>query len=285
MVLALLLGRLAFRQVRRAARFEAEAEQQARVRLLERQLAHSERLASVGRLAAGFAHEINNPLAGMLNHLALLQDDLAQGDQDAAGRQAKRVREGLDRVAGIVRRVLTFAGPRPAAGEGGLETLDLRQVVDDTIAFVSTDPDHREVEIERRFPAQPVEVRGDPVALGQLVLNLLLNACQSERCGHIEVWLRSVEGSAVMTVSDDGDGFEEDALEHIFEPFFSTRGTSGLGLAVCHGLVREHGGEIRAQNRISAEESDPKSRAGAVVEVRLPLATAPATAEAAEVAP
>ena len=112
--LTLALGWLAFRQVRRAERLAAERRHQLHLRELERQLLHSERLASVGRLAAGMAHEINNPLEGMANYLALLDDELAARVTRPARGLVRRVREGLDRAAGILRRVLggVVAGSR-----------------------------------------------------------------------------------------------------------------------------------------------------------------------------
>jgi len=269
--LSLILGLLAFREVRRAARLEAEAEHRQRVSELERQLIRSERLASVGRLAAGIAHEINNPLEGMTNHLALLEDDLAHGDPAAAAERVPRVREGLERTAGVVRQVLTFSTP----GEAATADVDLGAVVAETVAFLASNPLYRELKVRFDRPSGIVGVRGNPITLGQLFLNLLINACEAQADSEdkgVEVRLEREGESVVATVADRGPGFSSEALEHLFEPFFSTRDSTGLGLAVSHGIVREHGGEIRAQSRPGG---------GAEVEVRLPGADPDRRGEAA----
>ncbi len=260
MSLTLVLGFLAFRQVRRAARLEAENEQQARVRELERQLMHSERLASVGRLAAGMAHEINNPLEGMSNYLSLLEHDLHDGRTAEAPALVKRVREGLARAAGIVRQVLAFSDP----GRAPKAPLDLAPLLAETVEFVRANPAFRGVAVRLAAPG-PVLVRGNRITLGQLFLNLLLNACQSQAGGgEIEVRAERIDERIVaVTVADRGPGLAPEALAHLFEPFFSTRGSTGLGLAVCHGIAADHGGTIEARNR---------AEGGAEFEVRLPAA-------------
>jgi signal transduction histidine kinase len=275
--LSLLLGLLAFRQVRRAARLQAENEQQARVRELERQVQHSERLASVGRLAAGLAHEINNPLEGMANYLTLLEEDLRAGRPRDALALAGRVREGLERAASVTRKVLAFARPAPAPLEADLQAVeagdapggpgeprvDLGEVLGGAVEFVRTNPAFRPIELSLAA-AGPLPVAGNPTTLGQLFLNLLLNACQAQpQGGRVEVTSR-VEGTrVVVAVADRGPGIPAEVAGRLFEPFVSTRGSTGLGLAVCHGIARDHGGSIRAANRPGG---------GAVFEVELPLA-------------
>ncbi|HUF78322.1 MAG TPA: ATP-binding protein, partial [Thermoanaerobaculia bacterium] len=262
MSLTLVLGLVAFRHARRAARAEAESRHQAQVRELERQIRHSERLASLGRLSAGIAHEINNPLEGMRNYLALLGEDLERGDSAEAARLVPRVREGLERIAAIVRQVLHFGDP----GRAPSRPVDLDGVARDTLELVRAD---------RRFEAVTLRidltlgttspVQGDPATLGQLVLNLVLNACHAQPGGgEVSVSTERRDGRAVLTVADRGPGFSAEALEHLFEPFFSTRGSTGLGLAVVHGIAAEHGGTIRGENREGG---------GARVVVELPLAT------------
>ncbi len=262
--LTLLLGALAWRQLRRSARLEAENAQEKRVRELERQLMHSERLASVGRLAAGMAHEINNPLEGMSNYLRLLEDDLAAGDLSEAPELASRLREGLERAAGITRQVLAFSDP----GRAPKTAVDLVGVVAETVAFLRADAGPRPVVVEWQPPAEAVRVMGNSVTLGQLVFNLLLNARQAEpAAGRVEVRLdcEPLTAMARLVVADRGPGISSAARGHLFEPFFSEKGSSGLGLAVCHSIVTDHGGEISGANR---------PQGGAEFEVSMPLLTA-----------
>lgn len=268
--LSLGLGLVAFRQARRSARLTAAAEQQARVRELERQLFHSERLASVGRLAAGLAHEINNPLEGMTNYLSLLREDLTAGRVEEASELVEPLAEGVTRVAGILHQVLTFADP----GRTPKTRLDLAEVIRRTAAFVRANPAHRGVAIAVDLPDRPLPVVGNEVTLGQLLLNLLVNACQAQPGGgEVEVSARSSGERVELTVADRGPGLAPEIRERVFEPFQSTRGSTGLGLAVCHGIAADHGGEISAAGRTGG---------GSVFRVDLPLAAGGDAGEIAE---
>jgi signal transduction histidine kinase len=250
---------VALRQTRSRVAAEARAEQERRVRELERGLLHSERLASVGRFAAGVAHEVNNPLEGMGNFLGLLEGDLAAGRLDRARQHARRIRDGLERAATILHRVLAFSDPARAPRE----RLDLADPVSEAVAFLV--PRFPAVEVTVDPGPEALAVEANRVTLGQLFLNLLLNACElQEGGGRVEVALERVGQEAVVRVADEGPGLSEEVSDHLFEPFFSTRGSTGLGLAVCHGIAREHGGSLAAGNRADAR--------GAVFELRLPLA-------------
>ncbi len=260
--LSLVLAGITLRRVRRVARLESEAAHQTRVQALERQVRHADRLASLGRFAAGIAHEINNPLEGMSNYLDLLAGDLNSGSADGARRWLPRLREGIDRAAGTVRQVLALAQP----GRGDKRPLDLADVAQRTVEFLRRHPDCREAEIRVRAE-RPVAMTGDPQTLGQLVLNLVLNACQARRRGgEVEVLVRQDgDGDGELIVLDRGPGFPPAVLERLFEPFQSARGSLGLGLAVCHGIVTDHGGRII----VSARDDG----AGSKVRVVLPIET------------
>lgn len=257
-----LLGWAVLRQTRRAATAEAELRHGRERQELERQVQHNERLAAVGRLAAGVAHEINNPLSGVVNYLSLLDRELDSGDLEAASELTGRIREGVDRASEVVHQVLTFAEP----GSGEHRALDLVEVCERTFAFVATNPAHRHLELTRSLPESSLSISGDAAALSQLVLNLLLNACDLQpEAGSVDFRLSRQGSSARIEVLDRGPGLSDEALAHLFEPFYSTRGSTGLGLAVCHGIVLAHGGSIEARNR---------SRGGARLVVDLPLAAA-----------
>lgn len=269
MSLTLVVGLLALRETRRAASLEAEARHRERLRELERQVQHADRLASVGRLAAGVAHEINNPLEGISNYLSLLEEDLGDGRVDEALSLVARVREGFERVASVTGRMLTFSSPRRSPGG----TLDLRGPLSEAVGFVRGNRAFRGVAISADPPTGAVPVHGDPVALGQLFLNVLLNACQSmEGQGAVRVATEVDGGRVRTTFEDSGPGFSDEALRHLYEPFFSTRNSTGLGLAVCRGIAAEHGGELRVANREGG---------GAQVTVELPLAAQPVERAAA----
>ena len=263
MTLTVVLGAIGFQQLRRSMALEAENRQQARVRELERQVMHSERLASVGRLAAGIAHEINNPLEGMSNYLSLLEEDLRAGRAEGTVELIDRVREGLDRIAGIMGQVLTFSDP----GSAPQAPVDVNEVLDETVRFVRTNPAFRHVEVMLRTPSSDLTILGNRVTLGQLFLNLLMNACQVQPDGgQVEVASLKDGDRAVVLVADCGPGIPADVLARIFEPFYSTRGSAGLGLSVCHGIVAEHRGEIRAENR---------AEGGAIFHVSFPVQLRP----------
>jgi signal transduction histidine kinase len=258
MALALLLGGFAVQQARRRARLEAQAAEEARVRELERQLFHAERLTTVGRLAAGIAHEINNPLEGMSNYLTLARDALGRGEVQAAERHVVAVKQGLDRAAGIVRQVLAHADPAKA-----LRTpVDLNQVLRETEQFVRSRKEFRHVAFALELADGPLMVHGNPVMLGQVAMNLIVNACEVQP-EEGEVWITSgrADGHVVAEFADRGPGIPEADRERVFEPFFSTRGSTGLGLSICHTIVRQHDGELDVR---------PRDGGGCVFRMRLP---------------
>ena len=262
MVLALLLGAFTVQQSRRRERLEAAAHEEARVRELERQLFHAERLTTVGRLAAGIAHEINNPLEGMANYLALARDALAGGRPADAGRHLERVREGLDRAAAVVRQVLAHADPAKAPRE----LLDMNQVLRETSEFMESRQDFRGMAFSLDLAGGALLVRGSHVMLGQVAVNLVLNACEAQpRGGEVRISSRREDGFAVAEFADRGPGVSEADRARIFEPFYSTKDTTGLGLSICHSIVRQHAGELTVLARPGG---------GAVFRLRLPAVDA-----------
>jgi signal transduction histidine kinase len=271
MALGLLLGGFALQQARRRAVLEARAAEGARVRELERQLFHAERLTTVGRLAAGIAHEINNPLEGMSNYLTLARDSLARGDVEAATRQVAAVRTGLDRAAGIVRQVLAHSDPAKAPRT----PLDLNDVLRETEQFVRSRKEFRHIDFGLDLAARPLVVTGSPVMLGQVVMNLIVNACEVQPGkGEVRVASRRDGSHVVAEVADRGPGIPESDRQRVFEPFFSTKDSTGLGLSICHTIVRQHEGELDVR---------PREGGGSVFRMRLPAAPPPkAPAEPAE---
>jgi signal transduction histidine kinase len=260
MGLAALLGGLALQQARRRLRSEDRAREEVRVRELERQLFHAERLSTVGRLAAGLAHEINNPLEGMSNYLHLAREALTRSDVGTADRRLAEVRHGLDRVAAIARRVLDHAGRGPLPDRD----VDLGEVMARAVELVRVRPEFASIRFAVDLAGGPAIVRGSPVTLGQVFLNLALNACEAQSgSGEVSVGCRREADQVVADVADRGPGVPFADRDRIFEPFESSKRSLGLGLSICRSIVAEHGGAIEVTDRPGG---------GAVFRVRLPAA-------------
>jgi signal transduction histidine kinase len=258
MVLVVVLGALAIRENAERERTEAKAHEEARVRELERQLFHAERLTTVGRLAAGIAHEINNPLEGMANYLSLAKEDLARGDLAEAARRLDGVTQGLDRAAGVVRQVLAHADPATAPKT----PVDLGAIVAETMEFMRSRSEFAGIVFETGIAKEPLVTLGSRIMLGQVVSNLVINAAEAQpRGGEVKTSSRREGGRVVVDVTDRGPGVAEADRERVFEPFFSTKDSTGLGLSVCHSIVREHGGELVVL---------PRAGGGAIFRMSLP---------------
>jgi len=246
MSLALLLGMFAVREARRRQVLEAAAREEARVRDLERQLFHTERLSTVGRLAAGMAHEINNPLEGMSNYLSLAREDLLRGDAASAARRLEMAREGLRRAGDIVRQVLQHADPATAPRA----IVDLNAVLRQAVDFVSSRPEFRSIRFDRDLSPSPLGVQGSQVLLGQVFLNLILNACEAQPSGgEVRVSTRREGERVVADIADRGPGVPLGESARIFEPFYSTKQSTGLGLSICYSIVTQHGGDLAVAER------------------------------------
>lgn len=214
----------------------------------QRSLVTSEKMASVGRLAAGVAHEIGNPLSAIGGLVELVQTgDLPKEQQREF---LRRVSKETERISRIIRDLLDFARGDAAQDEDA--SCDLAEVVEDAVRLVAPQKDLRNVTIERRFADACPRARGAGARLAQVVLNLLLNAADAiEGEGVIRIEVRpSDDGEWVeLVVADTGPGIAPEVREHLFEPFVSTKPTgqgTGLGLAVCHTLVERLGGTIEA---------------------------------------
>jgi signal transduction histidine kinase len=265
------------------------------VRDRDAHVVQSDRLASLGTLAAGVAHEINNPLTYVITNLGYVAERLAAlaGEPVAApghdgGRRAPRLdeirealaeaQEGAQRVRQIVRDLRTYS-----RGDDDQEkTVDIHRVLEWSVNMAMNEIRHRARLVKDLGPVPGV--RGTETRLGQVFINLLVNAAQAIAAGSTadnEIRILTMtddDGRAVVCISDSGPGIAPDVLDHIFEPFFTTKPTGvglGLGLFVCHGLIKGMGGTLTA-------ESPPG--AGATFVVTLPPA-APAVESAGVSAP
>jgi PAS domain S-box-containing protein len=221
---------------------------------LERQLVQSDRLAALGTMAAGVAHEINNPLAYVMLNLEWIARNLPRVERDPASlgglmEMLQEARRGAERVSEIVRELRSFSR---ADGETR-RCVDLPSVVQSAIRLAGHEIRHRARVTTALDPVRPVWANES--RLEQVVINLLLNAAQAmpERRAEpneIRVTVREDgEGRAVLEVYDNGDGISPDVLPRIFDPFYSTKPVglgTGLGLSICHGIVTSLGGTIAA---------------------------------------
>jgi two-component system NtrC family sensor kinase len=224
-----------------------ELEETTRVlRSTQDQLIRSEKLAGVGRLAAGIAHEIGNPLAAILGLIELLQlGSLSRAEESEF---VARIRGETERIHRIIRDLLDYARYEPSIAES---QADLEQVVEEAVALIAPQKDLRRVTIERRVDGV-ARVKGSPHELTQVVLNLLLNAADAVAGeGHVLIELRRHGAQVELAVSDTGPGIAAEVQGKLFDPFVTTKPTgkgTGLGLAVCHAIVERLGGTLRAEN-------------------------------------
>ena len=226
-------------------------------------LAQSERLASLGQFVAGIAHEMNNPLQGVLGHLELL---MRTADRPLR-RELRGIYQEADRAAKIVGNLLVFSGSRPLSRR----RLRVERVVSRVLASRRAALRKQGIEVVREDAADLPAVSGDALLLHQALLNVVINAEHAAAAGEgpprIAVGVRVDPDRPVVvtTVRDSGRGIAPDALPRIFDPFFTTkdvgRGT-GLGLAITYGIIQEHGGAIHA----SSHETG-----GAVFTIELPV--------------
>ena len=241
-------------------RLEAEREE------LRRRLTQTEKLAALGQFVAGIAHELNNPLQGVLGHLELLRTTGAFPKQ--LKREVWTIYREADRAAKIVRNLLVFAGSRQLARR----SVSLNVVLQKVLALRAAACRAQDIEVVRHYDDRLPRVESDPLLLHQVFLNMVMNAehaiSASGKPGRIEI-RTSVNASGdriVASVRDTGTGIPEDGLSRIFEPFYTTKDVgkgTGLGLAIAYGIVQDHGGQIIAANHPDG---------GAVITVELPTA-------------
>ncbi len=229
-------------------------------------LVRSEKLASVGRLAAGIAHEIGNPLSAILGLIELLQaGDLSKTEE---AEFLTRIQRETERIHRTIRDLLDYSRAAERATQNGEVGSDLGEIVGNAVRLIAPQKDLRRIVIEQRIPETRVLVRGESDALTQVVLNLLLNAADAiEGEGSISISL-SFEGEhAELIIDDTGPGIAPEVRTRIFEPFVTTKsagGGTGLGLAVCVMIVDRLDGSITA---------DDAPDGGARFIVKLPLAS------------
>jgi signal transduction histidine kinase len=214
--------------------------------LLQEQVRHADRLATIGQLSAGVAHELNEPLAAILGFAQLCRKHDSLPPAAAAD---------LDKIIGAtlharetVKKLMLFARPRPPVRE----KVRLGRIVEEGILFLESRARKAGIEVRRRVEPGLPDILADPNQLYQVLVNLMVNAMQAmPKGGLLSIDVYAEDGSIILAVEDQGAGMSAQVLQHIFDPFFTTKDVeegTGLGLPVVHEIVASHGGCVRVRS-------------------------------------
>ncbi len=231
-------------------------------RALEQHLYQSEKLAALGVMAGGIAHELRNPLSVSFSAAQFLLDptDDPAFQKECVG----KILQGIERSSLIIENLLRFARP-PSSNQA--DTLNLVTVVRETLSVLTPQAKLQKVNLIEHYAETELPVTGNANLLQQVIMNLVLNAYQAvSGGGDVSVFTRREGDQAAVFVRDTGCGIAPAHLSQIFDPFFTTRPVgqgTGLGLSICHTLVRQHGGVIAVENSVEGQ--------GSTLVVRLPL--------------
>jgi len=215
---------------------------------LEEQLRLSEKMAAIGLLAAGVAHEVNTPLTGISSFTQMLLERSEPGDPRT--QLLEKIERQTFRAAKIVNSLLNLA--RPSGGDTG--PVDLNVVINDVLSLLEYQFRISRVQVRKELASPAVVVRGVEYKLQQVFLNLLLNARDAmPKGGWVSVSTHVESGQALVEVADTGMGIPSEHLARIYDPFFTTKpegGGTGLGLSVTYGIVQEHGGSLVCESAV-----------------------------------
>lgn len=221
--------------------------QQQKARL--KKMYRADRLATLGQLAAGAAHEIRNPLTSIRSTIQYLKKEIKD---ETKKELVAGLLEEVDRINEIIEGLLSFSKPtRPEK-----EQVDFNSLLEQTIALVATAAKKQKIDIDYKFSAIEKQLDADPSQLKQVFLNIMMNAMQAmDDGGKLQISVASIKSETLfsaksqakflITFEDNGAGIPKENLEHVFDPFFTTKkdGT-GLGLSISYGIIQQHGGEI-----------------------------------------
>jgi two-component system sensor histidine kinase HydH len=263
-LLGWLVGRVWMLRARARADADTIARQLADLERSQRQLALSENLAALGRVAAGIAHEVRNPLGVIRASASMVQEHFAPGDE--AWRACQFVTEEIDRLNRLIARLLAFARP----GELVAAPVEPGKLVDRALALADEELRAKDARVVRALDPALAELRADPDLLAQLLLGLLVNAAEAVAAGgRIELRARRDGAHAVFEVADDGPGIPPEHAARAFEPFYTTKSSgTGLGLAMAQRIAAAHDGTLEVVQGAGAGSGG----AGACLRARLPLA-------------
>ena len=274
--LAILIAYLVSRQLVLAQQMEAQrvalevlvADRTAKLEQAHASLVRSEKLASLGVLAAGVAHELNNPLTSVLMNVSLLVEDL--DDRPDLRRELERVKEDVRRCQRIIDDLRDFS----RGHELEMRRCDLNGLVTDVLAPIARQLDVHKLTLSSKLSPHVPAVCCDRDRIRQVLVNVLVNAIQATpQGGRLEVRTEPCDGAVAITVSDNGAGIAPETRSRIFDPFFTTKpeGT-GLGLSIVHRIMEEHRGRIEVRSLTAAEAATSHGGApGTAVRLLLPV--------------
>lgn len=220
----------------------------------QNQLVQSAKLAAIGKLSAGIAHEINNPLNNISLTAEVLLEDLPNIECNERLDMVRDIVVQTDRAREVVRHLLDFSRiHKPSTWE----KIDLVKLLTATRELLKNQIRISQIQLKETLPDNPLTIMGNPNQIQQVLVNIFLNAIQAmQPGGTIWVTLATEKEDAVITITDNGPGIPEDIRDHIFDPFFTTKSNgTGLGLAVSYGIIKEHKGEIALVNEAGAGTS------------------------------
>lgn len=231
------------------------------LKMLQHHAERNERLASLGILAGGIAHEIRNPLVALKTFSQLLPEKYS--DKDFRSNYLKVVIPEIDRINRLVEQLLVFARPRPPR----MEEFDLISVIESTILLVSTQKKFEGIKVQTHYNSKSIRIKADSEKIKQALLNLLFNAAEAidEKNGTIDISVSENEGNLILEIKDNGFGIPSENMDKIFDPLFTTKpyGT-GLGLSIVNEIIAQHDGRIY----IESQQGN-----GTKVTIHLPLNT------------
>ncbi len=225
--------------------------------LLDERLLQSQKLAAIGQLSAGIAHEINNPLAIIRQEAEWMQQVLKKAASVAVGEKEElqgslgQIIQQVDRCTEIIRNLLDFARKR----EPVIQAVDVNRIIEDMTMLVEKEAKHQNIEIVREYDQNLPVIYSDAPQLRQVVLNLLTNAAHAiGQDGTITLTTgEAADGSVHILIRDTGCGITPENLEKIFDPFFTTKAEgkgTGLGLSISHGIIQRLGGEMGVESTV-----------------------------------
>lgn len=234
------------------------------IQILQNKLIHNERLASIGQLAAGVAHEIGNPVTGIA---CLAQNLIMETPSQDVQEMSSQILEQTERISTILESLANFARTGRSMANFDAEPVDITRCLNQAVHLLSLNQENRDINFTNNCQ-EDLRVIGDEQRLAQVFVNLLTNASDaSQRDGNITIDSRSTDDAIYIDISDEGHGISEAHLKQVLEPFFTTKDPgkgTGLGLAIAYTIIQEHKGDLHIQSPIK-----PDSR-GTRVTVQLP---------------